>query len=74
MAGYRLEFLATHLLATAVEEYQRVHSIFHSGTYDRYPMEDDWGKALVPRQKLKGKNGSDGVHQDELGRPRVQAG
>lgn len=44
----------THLLATAVEESQRVHSIFHSGTYNGYPMENDGRKALVARQKLKG--------------------
>ena len=56
---YRFEFLTAHLLATAVEESQRVHSIFHSGTYDGDPMEDEWGETLVARQKLKGTR-SDG--------------
>lgn len=51
---YHLEFLTAHLLTTAVEESQRVHSIFHSGTYDGDPMEGEWGETLVARQKLKG--------------------
>ena len=62
--AYRSGFVVTHLLATAVKEPHRVHSILDSGAYDGYPMENDWREILVARQELEG-DGSDKIHQGE---------
>ena len=70
--AYLSEFV-THLLATAVKESQRVHSILYSRPDDGHPMENDRRVTLITRQKLKG-NKSNECHQDELDGARVQAG
>jgi len=63
-------FDVTHLLAAALIESHRVHSVLDSGAYNWYPMESDWREGLVTRQKLE-SDISDKLHG---GGAHVQAG
>ena len=68
MAHY--SFAATYLLAAALIESHRVHSILDSGAYNGYPMESDWREGLVARQKLE----SGMSHKFHQGGAHIRAG